>query len=156
MSAIARYNVPTSAVWQPFSPFFGLKNELDRLFENEFANFTSGGELLRTWNPAVDVLEDKDTVTVKAELPGFNKEDIDVSLDKGVLTISGERKSEKQHDQVRGHRVERFSGSFRRSVTLPVQVNAGKVGAQYRDGVLTVTLPKSDEAKRKQIEIKVN
>ncbi len=156
MSALTRYKVPASTVWQPFSPLFGLKNELDRLFENQLAEFPFGGELLRTWNPAVDVLEDKDSVTVKAELPGIRKEDIDVALDNGVLTISGERKSEKKHDDSRGHRLERYVGSFRRSVTLPAQVRADKVGAQYKDGVLTITLPKSEEARRKQIEIKVN
>ena len=156
MSAITRYKTPAPSAWQPFSPLLGLKSELDRLFENQLAEFPFGGELLRSWNPAVDVLEDKDSITVKAEVPGMKKEDIDVTLDNGVLSISGERKSEKKHDDARGHRMERFVGSFRRSVTLPSAVKADKVEAQYKDGVLTITLPKSDEARRKQIEIKVN
>ena len=155
MSYLTRWQRPDLSVWPGFGRFFGLRNELDRLFE-PFAEFTLGSQLLRAWNPAIDLYDDKDNVTVKAELPGLKKEDIDVSLHDGVLTISGERKSEEKFEGAETYRAERFVGRFQRSVTLPSPVSADKVQAQYKDGVLTVTLPKTEEAKPKQIEVKVS
>jgi HSP20 family protein len=155
MSYLTRWQRPDLSVWPGFGRFFGLRNELDRLFE-PLAEFARGSQLLRAWNPAIDLYEDKDNVTVKAELPGLKKEDIDVSLHDGVLSISGERKSEEKFENAETYRAERFVGRFQRPVTLPSPVSADKVQAQYKDGILTVTLPKTEEAKPKQIEVNVS
>jgi HSP20 family protein len=133
---------------------FGLRDELDRLFESPFGE--AAGSLLSVWNPAIDLFEDKDNVFVKAEVPGMKKEDIEVTLHDGVLSISGERKSEQKFENAETYRSERFVGRFQRAVTLPSQVKAESVTAHYQDGILTITLPKAEEAKRKQIEVKVN
>jgi HSP20 family protein len=132
-----------------------MHEELDRVFESTFgANWRPLGTLSR-WTPSVDVYQDKDHFTVVAELPGLKKEDIDISLHGDTLTISGERKAEeKQADQ--GFRTERFFGKFQRSLTLPSLVNTEKVKASYKDGVLQVVLPKSEEAKPKQIEVSLS
>ncbi len=103
----------------------------------------------------MDVQEDKDSVVVQVELPGMKREEIQVSLEDGTLTISGERKMEKPVEGVSVHHTERSYGLFERSVTLPTMVAADKVNAQYADGMLTVTLPKADEVKPRQISVKV-
>lgn len=90
---------------------------------------------------------------MRAEVPGMKKDEIDISLHEGVLTLSGERKLEKEYEKAEGHRVERFVGRFQRSITLPSQVDATKVRATYRDGILAVTLPKAEQAKPKQISV---
>ena len=124
-----------------------LQDELDRLFESP----------LTGWAPALDVHEDKDNFTVHMELPGLKREDIDVSLQEGALVISGERKAEEKSGRQREvHRQERFYGKFQRALTLPEPVAADKVKADYKDGVLTVTLPKTEEAKPKKIDVSVN
>ncbi|HZV36677.1 MAG TPA: Hsp20/alpha crystallin family protein [Verrucomicrobiae bacterium] len=156
MSNLTRWQRPELAVWPAFDKLFGLRDELDRLFENPFGDWTRNSQLLSVWNPAIDLFEDADTVTVKAELPGMKKEEIEVSLHDGMLSISGERKSEQKYEDAQTHRSERFVGVFQRSITLPAAVKGDQVKAQYKDGILTVTLPKAEEAKRKQIEVKVN
>jgi HSP20 family protein len=123
-----------------------LQDELDRLFETP----------LRAWAPALDVHEDKDSFVIRAELPGLKREEIEVSLHDGALIISGERKFEKTEEGVEVHRQERFYGKFQRALTLPTQVAGDKVKAAYKDGVLTVTLPKAEAAKPKQIDVSVN
>jgi HSP20 family protein len=132
-----------------------MRDEMDRVLESTFgSNFPSLGTLSR-WTPPVDVYQDKDQFTVVAELPGLKKEEIEISLDGYTLTISGERKAqEKEGDQ--GFRTERFFGKFQRSLTLPSAVDAGKVKATYKDGVLEVVLPKAEEAKTKQIEVSLS
>jgi HSP20 family protein len=105
--------------------------------------------------PAVDLYEDKDAVTVQAELPGLKKEDIKVNLEDGYLTISGERKQEKPENS-EPYQAERFRGRFERVISIPSEVDADKIKATYTDGILTVTLPKSEQAKPKQIPINVN
>jgi len=115
---------------------------------------------LETWPggrfPAVDVHDAKDTVTVKAELPGMKKEDIDISLQDGVLTLSGERKGSRQENKDGVARSERWFGRFERSISLPCQVDAKTIKAGYRDGVLSVELAKAEAAKPKQIKIEFN
>jgi HSP20 family protein len=132
-----------------------MHQELDRVFESTFgSNFRPLGTLSR-WTPAVDVYQDKDQFTVVAEVPGLEKEEIEISLHGDTLTISGERKpQEKEADQ--GFRTERFFGKFQRSLTLPSVVNAEKVKASYKDGLLQVVLPKAEEAKPKQIEVSLS
>jgi HSP20 family protein len=156
MSILTRLQRPELAAWPAFDRLFGLRDELDRLFVNPLAEWNRSSQLLRVWNPALDLFEDADKVTVTAELPGMKKEEIEVSLEDGTLSISGERKSEQKFDEAQTHRSERFVGAFHRAIKLPGAVKADQVAAQYKDGILTVTLPKAEEAKRKQIEVKVN
>jgi HSP20 family protein len=137
--------------WPTLGRLTDLREEIDRFFESPVSRAT---DLLR-WAPAFDVYEEKENYVVKAELPGLKKEDINVSLHDGNLIISGERKSETPGEGTEVHRAERYFGRFQRSVTLPATVNAAQVKAEYKDGILTVTLPKSEEAKPRQIEVKV-
>lgn len=148
---ITKYQRPTVIAWPSFSPFTSLSEELDRLFEAPLA-----APSRQSWSPTLDVLEDKDNYFILAELPGLKREDIKVSLEDGTLTISGERKVETLSEDTSVHRVERFSGRFERSVTLPATVSADKVKATYTDGVLTLTLPKTEQAKPKRIDVTLN
>ena len=153
MNIIRYHNQGRSDLAQAFDRFAVLRGELDRLFDSSFGPaFRTPGSFSR-WNPALDVYQDKDQFTVVAELPGLKKEDIELSLHDGVLTISGERKQEKKGEE--GYRNERFFGRFQRSVTLPSSVDGNKVKATYQDGILKVVLPKAEEAKPKQIEVSV-
>jgi HSP20 family protein len=157
MNNLARWQRPNLAAWPTFGKLFGLRNELDRLFEAPLSELVAqGANLLSIWNPAIDVYEDKENVLVKAELPGMKKEDIEVSLHDGALSISGERKNEEKFEGAETYRAERFVGRFHRTVTLPSAVKGDQVTAQYKDGILTITLPKAEEAKPKQIEVNVN
>jgi HSP20 family protein len=133
-----------------------LRDEIDRLFEAPLAEFARSSQLLSGWTPALDLHEDKDTLVVKVELPGMKKEDIEISLHDGCLSISGERKNEQKFEDAEVYRAERFVGRFQRTVTLPAPVAADKVKADYKDGVLTVTLPKTEEARPKQISVQAS
>jgi HSP20 family protein len=108
----------------------------------------------REWLPAFDVAETEDEVIVKAELPGMAVEEIDITLTDGLLTIKGEKKREKEDKKENFHRIERRYGSFSRTFSLPVEVKADGIDASYKNGVLTVTLPKAEETKPKRIEVK--
>ena len=152
---LVRYQRPDLA-WTGFGRLSSLRDELDRLFESPWTELARTSQLLSGWTPALDVHEDKDNFVVRAELPGMKREDIDVSLHDGALSISGERKTEKKYEEAEVYRTERFFGKFQRTVTLPAAVAADKVKAQYQDGVLTITLPKTEEAKPKQIDVNVN
>jgi HSP20 family protein len=153
MNIIHYHNQGRSNLAQAFDRFAVLRGELDRLFDSSFGPaFRTPGSLSR-WTPALDVYQDKDQFNVVAELPGLKKEDIELSLHDGVLTISGERKQEKKGEE--GYKNERFFGRFQRSVTLPSSVDGDKVRATYQDGILKVVLPKAEEAKPKQIEVSV-
>ena len=129
--------------------------EIERLFNTPFAGMTRPTEFFGDWTPALDLTEDKENFVAKIELPGMEKDDIDVSLHEGVLTISGARKAEEKKENEGQLRTERAFGSFSRSVRLPNPVNEDKVVANYKDGVLTVTAPLMDEVKPKQIDVKV-
>lgn len=108
------------------------------------------------WVPRVDIAETDNAYLIKAEIPGVNKEDVKITIDDGVLTVSGERKEEKEENNKKLHRVERFYGTFSRSFTLPDNVDETKIDAQFKDGVLTLTVPKTEKAKPKAIEVKVH
>lgn len=151
-----RWQKPVLTPWSNFGRLSDLRDEIDRLFEAPLTELARSSNLLRGWTPALDVYEQKDNFIVKAELPGMKKEDIAVSLHDGSLSISGERKSETNHEDAEVYRAERFFGRFQRTVTLPAAVAPDKVKAQYKDGVLTVTLPKTEEAKPKQIDVSVS
>ena len=137
-----------------WSPFTQLRDHMNRLLDLGLPARST--EAFGNWSPALDAYEDKDKYTVCVELPGLKKEDISVTVDNGVLTISGERKSEKEVDEGTLHRSERFYGRFSRSVSLPTAVKSDRVGASYRDGILKVEIPKAEEAKPKNIEVKVS
>jgi HSP20 family protein len=139
---LMQYQRP-SVAWPTFGRLANLQDELDRLFESP----------LTGWAPALDVHEDKDSFSIRVELPGMRREDIEVSLQDGALVISGERKEEKVIEGTEVHRQERFYGRFSRALTLPSAVAGDKVKAQYKDGILTVTLPKAEEAKPKAITV---
>jgi HSP20 family protein len=152
---LIRWQRPIST-WQNLEQLSGLRAEIDRLFESPLTELARASQLLSGWTPALDVHEEKDNIIVRVELPGMKKEDIELSLHDGSLSISGERKSEKKFEDAEVYRAERFVGRFQRTVTLPAPVAADRVKAQYKDGVLTVTLPKTEEAKPKQIDVQVN
>jgi HSP20 family protein len=153
---ILRWQRPELSGWSNFNGFSTLRNEIDRLLEVPLTELARASHLLGGSAPAVDIYEDKDSFVVKADLPGMKKDDIDVSLEDGSLSISGERKGEENLDHAEVVRSERFFGRFQRIVALPTPVNALQIKAHYQDGVLTVTLPKLEEAKPKQIDVQVN
>jgi HSP20 family protein len=136
-----------------------LREELDNLFSHVLQQPFGGQEnttgLMDGWVPALDLYDGKDHLTVKVELPGLKKEDIQISLQEGFLSISGERKVEVPKDATTSYRSERVLGRFQRTVNLPCQVDADKIKATYTDGILGITLPKAEEAKPKQIQVSV-
>ena len=142
--------------WSPGEQLSTLREEINRLFDSPFGELTRRMELFNGWAPALDLYEDKDNLIIKAELPGLKQEEIDISFQDGTLTISGERKYEEQNKEGETYRSERFFGKFHRTVALPKPVEAEKAKATYRDGILTVTLPKTEEAKPKQIQVNVS
>ena len=144
------YNRPAATNSSVFDQFTNLRDEINRLFDLPANGF--GSEFFHGWNPALDLYEDKDNFVVRVELPGLKKEDVDVSLHNGSVVVSGERKAE-TNVEGKVSRAERFFGRFQRAVALPKPVTASKVTASYQDGILTVTLPKTEEAKPRQIEI---
>jgi HSP20 family protein len=136
--------------WNPARELASM--EVDRL-NNMFANFYGEG-LARNWVPPVDIYEnDQHEVVLKAELPAMKREDISVTFENSVLTLKGERRFEEEVPAERFQRLERFHGSFSRSFTIPATVDAARINASYKDGVLTVRLPQREEAKPKQITV---
>lgn len=130
--------------------------EMDRLFDDFFSNvgLTPFNEEWREFSPSVDISENDKEIKVSAELPGLDEEDIQVSLDRDLLTISGEKKEEKEDKRQNYYRLERSYGSFRRSLRLPAEVEADKIEATFKNGVLKITLPKTAAFHRKRITVK--
>lgn len=153
---IIKWQRAPAAQWPTFSRLYDLRDEIDRLFDSPLSELTRTSQLLSGYTPALDVYEEKENFVVKAELPGMKKEEIEVSFHDGSLSISGERKSESKHEEAEVYRAERFFGRFQRTVTLPAPVAVDKVKAAYKDGVLTITLPKTEEAKPKHIDVSIN
>lgn len=149
--------------WNPTRELSGVPTELwniQRDFTRLFDSFVRGGiqedgSRMSLWTPAVDISEHENEYQVRVELPGVSKDDVKITLESNILTIRGEKKQEKDVKEENIHRMERVYGSFQRSFTLPTVVNGNDINAVYRDGILTVTLPKAEEAKPKQIEVKV-
>jgi len=131
-----------------------FKREMDRLFDRFFEPRWDEFELVGEWAPKVDVVETKDAVVVKAEMPGMEQKDINVELENQVLTIKGEKHQEKEEKGERFHRTERSWGAFSRTFRLPAAVEGGKVNATFKNGVLTVTLPKAPTARGTTIPVK--
>jgi len=152
--ALIRYQAPELAPWEAADRWSNLRDDLNSFFELPFwSSFGRGGQLFTGWSPALDLYQNNDNVVAVIELPGTRKEEIEISLHDGTLTISGERKRESSSNGDNAERTERYIGAFRRSIALPTRVDANKVGATYRDGILTVTLPKTEEVKPKQIQV---
>ncbi len=136
--------------------FTDLNDELNRLFGSAFAGLTENVPSAEGWSPVLDVYEDKENFVIQAELPGLKREDIDVSLHEGTLTIAGERQAVTRPEDAEIYCAERKVGRFQRAVVLPTTVATDRVKAGYTDGVLTVTVPKTEEAKPKKIDVAVN
>ena len=156
MKNLIRWRRPELSNWPGFGGLTDLREEIDRLFEVPLAELARGSRLLGGWTPALDLFEDKDNVYVRVELPGMKKEEIELSLHDGSLSVSGERKGEEKFQNAELSRSERFFGRFQRTITLPTPVASEKVNAQYKDGILTVTLPKAEEAKPRHIAVNVS
>lgn len=144
--------------FEPIKDLISMQDKMSRLFEDSFLRSVNGEEVVAqgTWSPVVDIYEKEDSIVLKAEVPGLEKDDISVVIEENVLTIKGEKKQENEVADDKFHRVERTYGSFQRSFTLPKTVDREKLVAEYKNGVLVITLPKVPEAKPKQIEVSVH
>jgi HSP20 family protein len=142
--------------WEPLREMEEFQNRLSTLFGRPSRRGNGREEItLPEWTPLADITEDEKEYLIKAELPEMKKEDVKVTVENGVLTISGERKFEKEEKKRKYHRVERGYGTFMRSFALPDDADFNKVNAEFKSGVLTVHVPKSEQTKLKQIEVKV-
>jgi HSP20 family protein len=150
-------------IWKPFTEltpfreFERMRRDMDRLWDS----FLEGGPRKRSegrgeWLPSLDVSETKNELVVKAEVPGMDPKNIDISLSDGMLTIKGEKKQEREEKEADYHLVERSYGAFTRSVQLPTEIQSDRISASYKNGILKITLPKSEEARKKEIKIKVD
>lgn len=143
--------------WEPIRNLVGTQDRFNRMFNDTLSRFFDDGELgTRTWAPAVDIFETDHDVVLKAELPGIDPKYVEVRVEDGTLYLKGQRKFENEVNEENYHRVERSYGSFTRSFALPSMVNSEKAKAEYKDGLLTLTLPKREEAKPKTIQIDVS
>jgi len=139
----------------PFRDFERMRRDLDRWWDSFFERRTLRSEEGGEWFPSLDVAETKNEIVVKAEVPGLEPKDIDISLSNGLLTIKGEKKQEREEKEENYRLIERSYGSFARSIRLTNEVQSDKISASYKNGVLKIVLPKSEEAKKKEIKIKV-
>jgi HSP20 family protein len=144
----------TIARFEPFRGVGTLQDQINRLFNESFDRSSQEGSLT-TWAPAVDIFETEHALVVKADLPDVKPEDLDIRVENNILTIRGERKFEKKVTEDKYLRVERSYGSFSRSFSLANTVNTEAIKADYKDGVLTLSIPKREEAKPKQIKVQV-
>jgi HSP20 family protein len=148
--------------WHPFRDLTGLDSDLGRIRRemDHLFGLMRGGQVDDDtfgsfWSPSVDIIEHDDAFIVEAELPGMSKDDVKTSIEGNILTIKGEKKQEQAKEGKNYHRTERVYGSFMRSFTLPTSVRTDKIEASYKNGILTVRIPKAEEAKSKSIEVKI-
>jgi len=140
--------------WDPFRDLSVLQERMNRLFEDAGRGYRGDeAAATTTWSPAVDIFETENEIMVRAELPGIERKDIVLNLDNNVLTLKGERKFEKETRQENYHRIERSYGAFSRAFSIPAMVDEDKIRADYKDGILTIALPKKEQVKPKQIKI---
>ncbi|HYY43368.1 MAG TPA: Hsp20/alpha crystallin family protein [Pyrinomonadaceae bacterium] len=140
--------------YDPFRELRLLQDEVNRLFSSNLSrSFNDDGIARGAWAPSVDIFENKDQIVLEAELPGMNREDFELTVENNVLTLRGERRFEKKDEADNYHRVERAYGTFTRSFTLPQTVSPENATAEYKNGVLRVTLQKREEVKARRIEI---
>jgi HSP20 family protein len=145
--------------FEPFRDLVTIQDRMNRLFNEAFRGTRAGDEewaLGGSWAPAVDILERDGNIVLKAELPGVDPKDVDIRVENNTLTLRGERRIDGDAKREDYHRVERSYGAFERSFSLPTVVDTEKIRAEYKDGVLKLTLPKKEEAKPKQISINVS
>jgi HSP20 family protein len=145
----------TVARWEPFREVSEIQQEMNRLFDSFFGRPTSVQAGERLWVPLADMWETRDDLYVAFEIPGVREKDVNVSITGDLLTVKGERKWDREVKEDSFHRLERVYGRFERSIPLPVPVQADKVKATYRDGVLEIRLPKAEEVKPKEIKIDI-
>ncbi len=148
--------MPTVTRWDPFRGLTSLQEQMNRLFEDTVFRGCTDDSALTTWAPPVDIYETENELVVKADLPDVNEKDLDVRVENNILTIRGERKFEQTVSEDNYLRIERAYGSFSRSFSLANTVNTEAIKAEYRNGVLTVRVPKREEAKPKQIKVAVS
>ena len=142
------------ARWDPFRDFSVLQERMNRMFEESGRGYRGDEPSATTaWSPAVDIYETEGTIVVQAELPGVERKDITLHLEKNVLTLKGERRFEKETDKENYHRIERSYGGFSRAFAIPVIVDEENIRADYKDGILRIVLPKKEQAQPKQIHI---
>jgi HSP20 family protein len=148
---------PKEMWWDPFKDLEAIQNEMNRLFDSSLVRWgdKDRGLLEGAWSPAVDIFDSKDNVMVKADIPGMTKDEIELSVYGVTLLIKGRKKQEKESEDKGYVRTERFYGAFNRAVRLPAAVDASKVDAKYKNGVLELILPKKEESKAKQIKIDI-
>ena len=153
--------IMTLVKWNPSKELLNVEREFNKLFNTfnrrfGFDDSTMNEELENAvWSPLTDISENKDQYILKMDLPGVSKENLKLNFHDGELIISGERKQEKEDKDSKYHRIERTYGKYYRSFTLPQTIQADKINAEFKDGQLTITVPKSEEAKPKELEIKV-
>lgn len=143
--------------WDSFTDLENIQMEMNRLFNSSLSreDRREVGLLDGVWSPAVDIYDSKDSILVRADIPGLKKEDIEVSVQADTLVIKGEKKQEKEVKEKDFVRIERFYGNFQRAIRLPSEVDTGRVDATYKNGVLELMLPKSEKAKPKQIKLEI-
>jgi HSP20 family protein len=140
--------------WDPFRTISSFEEQVNRIFENSFAG-KGGNSALASWAPAVDIYETENELVIKADLPEVNEKDLDVRVENNMLTIRGERKFEQKVKEDNYLRVERAYGTFTRSFNLPTTVSTESIKAEYKNGVLTVEMPKRAESKPRQVKVSV-
>jgi HSP20 family protein len=142
--------------WEPYRALSSLQHEVHRLFDDDFGRTSREASSIAAWMPAVDILENEKELVLKADLPDLDEKDIEVRTENNILTVSGERKYEKDVKEDNHLRVERAYGAFSRSFSLPNTVNCEAIKADYKNGVLTVRMPKREEARPKQVKVAVS
>jgi HSP20 family protein len=143
------------ARWDPFRNMAALHDQVNRLFENSLQENRSDNSALATWAPAVDIYENENALVLKADLPDLDEKDLDIRVENNMLTVKGERQFEQKVKEENYLRIERTYGAFSRSFSLPNTVNTEAIKAEYKNGVLTVELPKRAESKPKQVKVNV-
>ena len=149
----------TMTRWEPTNDIAGLSQRMDRLFEELMGRglrrVGDENRVRGSWSPAVNILEKQNAIHISVDLPGMKAEDVDVTVDNGVLTIRGERKFEETAEGETYHRVERVYGVFERTFTLPNSVDTSKIEARFANGEMEVVLPKREESKPRSVKVKV-
>lgn len=141
--------------YEPFRDLLATQHQFNRLFDTFARSFWDEDVATGAWSPAVDIVENDDNIVLKAELAGVDPKDVDIQVEDNTLYLKGQRKFENEVKKENYHRIERSYGSFARSFSLPSSIDANKVVAEFKDGLLTLTLPKREEAKPKTIRIQV-
>lgn len=144
--------------WDPFRDLLSIQDEMNQLFRRTMGQADAGSgresEAQVRWAPALDILERDDAFVVHVEVPGVKQDDLEITLDDGVLTVSGQRNFTQETEKEQYHRVERRYGAFRRSITLPSRTKADDIEATFEDGVLQIVVPKAEEAKPRRIQVR--